>query len=585
MNYTNTGGMALSLSQFDLDLELLNSFVEDKCGGKEYYFGCWSADDFVFEHTMIPPNIQLEMGKNWLVLRNGADVTNGLIFPKDAKDDPEVVVFRGYLADDALHSYSDPNIVKDYWSGDLLKQHNGVFSAVTISDGGQKLNVITDLFGMGPVYTRKIGNFIFFSSAASLLSFEDDEPDMTAWYMRLIIGSVPGVRSLSTSITLCESASVTSYSANEQTVSKWYDLNQLPRGEYPVNEDTLKRSEKSLSEAIRKCLNLKNGRIILPLSGGYDSRRLFGHLNTSKVEFETISVQMPTKMGADVDGMIASQIAKDHHVKNIALKYPSDQQWNKNNEKRILALDALCDSHTWSPPLFQEIGHQYSCVYDGIAGDTFVGDGWRYKNFDEDILEDNFPKALNQKSFPEVKTVLSELTRMHNAQPDGPNKGLFTYVAWHSRRNTSLWSQQQALPGQLIVCPYFDLNYVITMLNYVLEDGDMYRIQRGVIEKYWHKLNSYASTRSLPDLYESLGRLADERKDQALRKLMKEIQRNKVQGFRLSTALSFLGNLAMFANRFSRSIRNKTYWWACQISEIFFWWQNRPSFIKMKKEK
>ena len=558
-------GLTTSMSKFDLELDKLNNFIEEKCGGKEFYFGCWSAEDFDFGHTNVPANIQLERGKNWLVLRNGADRTKGLIFPKKYENDPDLVVFRGYLADETLHSYSDPQGIKEYWSGELMKQHNGMFSAITITEGGEKLNIITDLFGIGPIYTRKIDNLIFFSTAPGLLSCEDDEPDMEAWYMRLIIGSVPDDKSLSKSIALNESASVTTYTSNGQTINKWYDINLFPIGGKLVNEETLEQSEKYFSEAVKKCLNLKNGNIILPLSGGYDSRRIFAHLEKNKANFETITVQMPTKTGADVDAIIASRIAKDHDVKNTILKYPPEPQWYTNTIRRVLALDGLCDSHTWAPPLFEEIGYQNCCIYDGIAGDTFVGDGWRYENFDKDILGENFPKSLNPKAFPTAKDVSSELTKMHNAQPSGPNRGLFTYVAWHSRRNTSLWSQQQALPGQLIVCPYFDLDYIKTMFNYVLKEGDFYRIQRGILEKYWEKFASYSSTRNMPDDFESLESLADENKDRVLKKLMKETRGSKEQKFHLSDVLSFIGNSAMFANRFNRTVRDKTYWWASQI--------------------
>ncbi|MCP5382163.1 MAG: hypothetical protein H6912_07310 [Kordiimonadaceae bacterium] len=574
----------MSKLNINLDLEKLNDFIEVKCGGKEYYFGCWSAEEFDIECTEVPENIQLERGCNWFVLRNGADTTNGLIFPKTEDTDPDLVVFRGYLADETLHTYSDPKKVKKYWSDNVNKKHNGIFSAVTITENGEKLKIITDLFGIGPIFTRKIGKFIFFSTAPGLLSCEDDEPDMEALYMRLIIGSIPGNKSLTKSIELCENASIETYTSNGYTTDKWYDFYQFPKGEKPVNEETLEQSEKYLSLAIQKCLKLQNGQIFLPLSGGFDSRRIFAHLVQKKANFETITVQMPAKTGEDIDATVASKIAKDHHIKYTVLQYPSSNQWIDNTVKRVLSLDALCDSHNWSPPLYQKIGGQLCCIYDGIAGDTFVGDGWRYENFDQDIMNDNFPKVLNQSAFPDVKNILSILSKMHIQQPPGPNRGLFTYVAWHSRRNTSLWSQQQSLPGQLIICPYFDLNYITEMFKYVLKEGDFYRIQGGILKKYWKKLYSYPNTRNIPDGFESLKNQANDYKDLALLNLKKKIRKNKVQKFNISDKLSIIGNILFFAGRFSRIIRNKTYWWASQITEVAFWWQNRPLIFKINKK-
>ena len=158
-------------ASIELNLDILNEYMEEKCGGKEYFFGCWSPTEFNAELSGNHPNIQSEQGKNWIVLRNGADICEGLLFPKNIEDDigPDMVIFRGYLAEEKLHTYSANNDVRNYWSGNLINRHNGIFNAVTISNGGSKLSFISDIFGIGPLFYRQVGDVVLFSSCCSAL--------------------------------------------------------------------------------------------------------------------------------------------------------------------------------------------------------------------------------------------------------------------------------------------------------------------------------------------------------------------------------------------------------------------------------
>jgi len=222
-----------------LDLEILTHYIEEQCGGKEYFLGCWSADDFDVNLNADPANIQIERGNNWVVLRNGADRCKGLLFPNNESDEvgSDLVVFRGYLAEAGIHSYSPSTHVRKYWTQEPNRRHNGIFSAVTISECGDKLSLVTDIFGMGALYYRQVGNKILFSSCSGLLALHDDQADTCSWMLNVVLGFIPGNETMTKGILQPDTASITSFTRDGMSKETWYDPKSFPTGDGVVDED------------------------------------------------------------------------------------------------------------------------------------------------------------------------------------------------------------------------------------------------------------------------------------------------------------------------------------------------------------
>lgn len=570
-----------------LDFNVLNKYVEEKCGGKEFFIGCWSPEPLNIHADNKPNNIQFEKGENWAVLRNGADHVDGLVFPKIQTEktnnhEPELVVFKGYLSEDSIHSYSSANDVRKYWSNNHDQRHNGIFCAAIIDDQGQKLKIVTDIFGVSPIFYRKIGNVVFFASAPGFLSLKDDDADMMSWTLRMVLGYVPGDTTLSKSIYKAPSCSVLTFSKEGEHVEKWYDYNDFAKGEKPVDDKALKASEKSLSIAVKRCQNINYGSLKLPLSSGFDSRRIFAHLYDQKVQFETFTVQMPTGSGEDVDGLYAPMISKDHGIYNTILKIPASEAWHKFDVQRIFSMDSHTDYHTWSVRVFQQYKDQHISFFDGLGGDVFGFYGWQFVYNPDSLLIKKMPKFLSKSIFPPLDKVHETFTKLYNQQPKGINQDVLSFCVWQSRNGTSLWAQQQTLPGQLIFCPYFDLDYIETMLKYSLDKKDnAYILQKEVLKKFWPKLAAYHGSGNLPDNPVKLGDYNDLNKMISFKKLIDKTLKDNNCKAQYKKIFTLHARILLLLARYSVSVAEKINWWAKHIVEMIFWWQSRPFVIKI----
>ncbi|MCP5382122.1 MAG: hypothetical protein H6912_07100 [Kordiimonadaceae bacterium] len=569
-----------------LMLSALNDYIENKCSGKEVYFGIWSFDDIEFKIDNIPDNIQIEKGRNWLALRNGAKLVDGVLFPKILDDQgPEIVVMRGYLGEERIHSYSDPDKVRSYWSGNFQRRHNGIFSAVSITDDGKKLNLISDIFGIGALYYRQVGDLVFFSSASGLLSMCDDHPDYTSWVLNIVLGFIPGNETLTKEIKLLEPASHASFSVKGLSIQKWYAPNDFPDGSGNVNEEVLIQSHECLKRSVERCLKLHHGKNILPLSSGHDSRRIFGHLNDSELPFETCTLQISTATGEDIDLPYGERIAHDFNIDHTSIKLPNKQQWRINDIQRILSMDAQSQVHTWSVPLFEHYKNQSVTIYDGLGGDVFGFHGLVVNEVKNIKLPINVPKQFScglKTTDQEVTTIVENMKAKFKF---GPNHGLLVFLHSISRKITSLWSQQQTKPGQLVVYPYLDLEYVEFMLSYSYKEKIYERTQLKIMEKYWPKLASYPSSREVPDDAVSLNHIYETNNRYSKEFLQTNCSSSHNGPVDFGRLLTLRARVILGLSRYYRKLDSSSGWWIRPVIEFVFWWKNRPLFFKITNEK
>lgn len=566
------------------DVNILNNYIEKKCGGKEFYLGCWSSSLLTIDIQNPSNNIQTQHRKNWAVLGNKIDGSDGLIPSELGNDDAELILFKGYLLEEGIHSYSDAEDIKKYWSGNLLKRHNGVFSAVTITDNGNKLNIVTDLFGISPVYYRKVGDVVFFSSSPGLLSLKNDDPDYAAWFMRAVIGNIPGRKSLTKSVEIAHHSSVTTFTKEGKTVEEWYDFKNFPTGDKPVTDLALDQSEQIFTRSMKRCHEINNGKTILPFTSGHDSRRIFAHLLNNDTAFETCTVQIPESNGWDIDGPWAKKIADHFNVKHTLLKYPSANEWHDNDLKRLFVQDGQCEPHTWSVPFFKEHSNEKLCFYDGLGGDLFGYDGWIFVNHINKMKPKKQPSFIKKGIFPDYKFISNMLEGYKNEQPSGANQYMLTFGLWQSRKGTSVWAQQQSKPGQIILYPYFDIDYIENMLEYSLEDKDNFKPQKAILEKYWPKLASFPGSRDIPDNPGDLSKARAANLKYSLQKIIKKTLAIKACRQHLKNILTFPAWMVLILSQYFPGLARKAGWWLQQIVELVYWWQSRPVIIIIKKE-
>tara|TARA_R110002096_G_scaffold257381_1_gene451049 strand:+ start:413427 stop:415163 length:1737 start_codon:yes stop_codon:yes gene_type:complete len=563
-----------------LNLDELDSYISGKCGGKEFYFGCWSPDDHGFQLPAIPNHFQVEQAKNWIAIRNSAENAAGLLFPKTNDLDPEIVIFRGYLSEAAIHSYSPAERVKDYWSDDLLRRHNGIFSAVRISMNGRELSIVTDIFGLNPIYVRKIGSLVFFSSTPALLSLKDDTPNKMSWFMRLASGFIPGREALSEDVELAPEASVSTYTAQGLNIKKWYNYDDFPRGDEKVTDTALEISEQKFSVAMERCRNVHFGDVVLPLSSGYDSRRIFAHLEDNKTPFSACTVQSLLEGGEDVEVDCAVQITHDFNIDLKLFKYPSPEDWHNNDIQRIYSMDAQSQDHTWSVPLFTHYDNQACSFYDGTGGDIFGFNDWVFRGHLEKIVPKKMPSILDKSKFPPFDAMKQKLMDWKIQPFKSSNSNILTFLLWQTRKSSITWAQQQARPGHLMIYPYFDLDYIHSMLRFANEDQVVNRPQKAILYKYWPRLASYRGTREMPKSAKNILYRRKQNNQYSLKQIVAKALKNKSDPQNTYYLFTFPARWALYLSQYI-SLNSLPIWWLKAAAELIFWWNSRPNIIEL----
>ncbi|VAV95189.1 hypothetical protein MNBD_ALPHA01-1641 [hydrothermal vent metagenome] len=581
-----------------LNFQELENYINQKSGGKEFFFGAWSQNNITLDCGQVPKNIQLEKGDNWFMCRNGSAICNGLIFTGNKKKNmPEAVLFRGYLSETGIHSYSPSENVVDYWNKGLMKRHNGIFAAVIIDAAGKKISFVTDIFGIGPLYYRMLDDVLLFSSSPGLLSHCDDSPDYMSWKQRLEIGYIPSNKSLTKDIETVPAASVMTLSPQGLKCEKWYDYSNFAKGEKDLDDEALEQCEKYLSISMNRCKSIQNGQTILPFSSGYDSRRIFIYLMKNHMPFKTCTVQYSDKRGKDVDAVWAAKIAKDYNIEHVTFSIPNENDWYKNNLQRLFSVDAHTNNHSWSVSVFNHYNGQNITFYDGLGGDTLGNSIGDWNNFEgihnnpndkfnvikAGLFKNFYAKRIKQDIFPSLEETLSEMSVEYYKQPKGINQSEITFCLWQTRRSTSLWAQQQIRPGQIIICPFLDLDYIEVMFQFSPEQKAMIIGQGAVLRKYWPEIAAYPGSRDLPESSPDIAYQPEINGHFALYKMIKDYFQTAHGNHCLRMIIPLHNRIILYLSQYSPKLSKKISWWASQIIELSTWWQSRPFIYSLTK--
>ncbi len=571
-----------------LDFGILDNFIEHKCGGKEYFLGGWSPDEIIIKHGDVPDNIELLKGKNWFAVRNGADKIRGLLHQGISETEPQLTVFKGYLSEEAIHSYSSAERVKNYWSTDLNRRHNGVFAAVTVSEDGSELSLISDIFGLGQLYQREEDELVLFSSAPGLMSLPTDVPDKISWVLRSHYDYIPGKETLVERVETIIPGSIRKFSKHGVKNIRWYDHKDFPSDTSVLDVDAMRESERALSKSIDRCAALNFGKQVLPLTSGSDSRRILAHLMDQNIDFEATTVRMPEPTGEDVDAALAELIAKDHNFKHTILEMPSAEQWSKDEQQKIFCFDAQAGAHTWSVDFFRHYHDQQICFYDGVGGDVYSIWPWDHEVETIDNVPHKIPFFMNAESFPAIEMVGWRIKDLQMPVSYGDNRALITSILMATKNRTIFWAQQQTKPGQITVCPYFDLDYIEVMLRYIVDEYEDTYPQQMILKEFWPDLAEYPNSRDFEEdvifkeIPQGMNKIDIERnimQDKADLEILKDSFKVNGRPFHYDELVNSPSKITLFFARYFPKLRDRIRWWFVCASHIMLWWQSRPYVI------
>jgi hypothetical protein len=503
MQKPNRTSLTLSKKCFDLN----NDF--------EFFFGIWNFDDDLhFDPTIFhnSDGITCLHKKNFLLVSStfvSETVKTSLICSDNIKDNSfDALLFRGYILEPPIHSLSEKDKILDYWRKGFNRRHNGIFSTVGINNNGKTLKMITDAFGISPLYYRKLGKAVVFASSPRFLSCEGDQQDLISWRCLMQSHFIPGDRSLSVNVERIPPGTILTFTGSLPCKKRWFDFTELPHGKLVITPGAVDEVEEAFSASMDRCLRLETSKLLLPLSSGYDSRRILGHLLKKDKNFFSVTVRGLDVQHRDVDAFFSAKMARDYNFAHQVYEMPTANILSQAEKTRRFCFDYESLMHSWYLPVLRKT-NDITLVLDGLCGDTLGHSGLKISRMQsryipeheciaKNLLLPNFESVLNKKIWPSHEQVVSEFIKIISPLPATNNLIDLVMIMHRARRAISISSQQFAKPGHIIVFPYMDLDYIQSILTYSPIDRFRKSFQAQCLKKYFFDIFNYPGSHYVP---------------------------------------------------------------------------------------
>ncbi|KAF0180507.1 MAG: hypothetical protein FD164_1724 [Nitrospirae bacterium] len=488
---------------------------------EEFFVGAWhpSADLSVTVPDHLSSNIAVSQGRNWFIMSSRSpfhSTPNGLVHRLPCKSQStdnsprEVVAFRGYILEPAIHSWSASTDIINYWSS-ARSRHNGVFATAIIGARGDQIAFITDAFGVASLYYREFEGGLIFSTNTRFLSMANDTIDYSSARILLHTRSVYGDRSLAAGVHRFPPGSVCEWGNGRVTKKRWFNPSDLPQGTEPVSSDRLRDVELSFQAAIDRCLRLQAAGCVLPLSSGHDSRRILAALYAREIPFHSLTVRVLHKDYRDLDAHWASVMARDIGFKHQVVELPAPDEFAVLDYTRRLLVDSHNTEHTWFLSMYPHYPERQSLIFDGLGGDIWGNTGFgdkelivceesvKLQKIAETEITDVYDRIVSRKKWPSSQSVRQVLVDYLAWLPDGRNKSCLAFMLMRARSGTGMCFQRLVPAGHVTVYPYCDLDYISTTLAVDPQEKiPPHTLQARCLELFWPQYYAFPGSRRIP---------------------------------------------------------------------------------------
>lgn len=473
----------------------------------EFFLVCLNPGiDTVFTGAC-PDELELLSGEGyWSITSRAPQTGRGLMCSTSAG----MMMFRGYEADLGVHSYSEAFIKDQIVDPSMLK--NGVFSYIRVGKLGASSLIRSDALGVAPFFYRAIpGGGYLFASHPQLIRLETDEVDLTSWMSMIQNGFCYGDKTFYKDVHRVPGGVEFVVSRSGLERRPWFDINTLPNGEKPIDDNAFELVENEYVNSLTKLLALGAPRI-LPFSSGYDSRRFFATMKEKGVEFQAVTCQtFHRKNGRDydIDSLFAPKIAKSFGVDCLLLPASPLAEYCSDSLRRMTLIGTETFDHGWAIPLMNWLAKQpMSIVFDGLAGDTLGNSGYEFNGLHEDPSQDVEILARETVSlekfshlsglFPSSAEFLRQYRTHLEHYPNNLNGAELAFLQGRTRRCISPWITMMHPPGQVIVFPYLDLNFVRATLEYHPAEKYKWFFQKECLKRSYPAYFDFLGSRNLP---------------------------------------------------------------------------------------
>jgi hypothetical protein len=563
-----------------------------------FFWGCWSESqlDLHLEGTQ-STGIAVHRRHNWAVVTSSTDHRENRLVEPSRTVEKQAILFRGYLLDPPLSSFSAPERIEAYWDGPLARRHNGIFVSILLGTPKSGLAIVGDAFGVMPLYLREIGDVTLFASAASLLLVKDDHYDPVGLSFSLSAGYTLADRTLIEGVTRLSPAAIYQRLNGRIERKQWYDFGRLADGASEVTDAVLSENQELFAQAVMRVCRVADRPLLVPLTGGYDSRRIVGQLLTAGCDFETATVQTGDTHGLDTDFQWARFLTSSLGIRHQEIAFPDAENWRLLERRRVQLFNCETRGHTWSLPLFDHLRDKRICLLDGLAGD-FTGGSIHAWNFQwqhndhlktRDSIADHFaPTYITNIYHADFVSSAAELRELiidyYDALPSAPNTAEIFYLLSQSARSTAPWSFKQSSSERLILCPYLDLDFIEMTYRICPRAKQKYNMQHGCLARYSPLVASFGKPYILPNAATRLEEMIKCNTTLSSREYIRNYHRRSQMTHDNRAPLKLRYAIAARLSVHIPTVANRIDWWLKPLLEFTWWWsQLQPAIRKIQK--
>lgn len=499
-----------------------------------------------------------------------------------------IIFFKGYITSLGLDQNSP--VEKIVSKLDELKKsdHSGIYSLIAYHKPSNTTNVYNDSYGFSPLYYRTDTQHLI-SNIAGALAFESDTLDLGALRSFVSTGYIPNDHTLANQVmrfpegvnTCLRKHAAAAYTANTTPITTAPALD--------IDDKSIQDSVDTFRESMQSNfqLNSNDKPIILPLSSGWDSRRILESMLYFDKQPSCYSCEGQNAAGIDVDAVHAKEIAEHYDLQHqITYRHFISRNYEHSKYLRIL-MSAESSEHTWSYSLFKETPND-SYIFDGLAGDvlgnsgfgdvSIYGKGKDTQSFLVNYLVDSRFNFLFKKSiWPNRQAITAAFEQHMSHYPNNDLAPELLFLSLHTRRRTSLWGQSLTSPKNVVIAPFMERKYLTHMLSVKPLQKFTQWMQQKALAKSNMELSQFKGSRDYAGASHNKAFDDQCRNENTtyLKALIKELLKQK--GLSAFSILTLPQALFLSAYCYLPIKSNSVVWRYRQIVEVLHWWHiDRP---------
>jgi len=335
--------------------------------------------------------------------------SNPLFYQLLVKDKRECT--KGYSLDDDIETWLDgeiyePTSVSSYL--DTLRENlehlDGYFSSVIRDKKNRKIHLITDRFGLKPLYFYQREDLISWATELKAFTIHKSfnlSVDKSAISFFLKNGYYKGNSTPFQEVKMLPPGSITSINQDSFTLKteKYWSWDKMPKTTKDTFPEAVEKVVELMQSAVEKRCFVKDS-ITVALSGGMDSRLLANLLKDRNPTAFTFG--KPDSDDARLGMRVASELGI-HHL----LFESNERNWLKDKMFSVWRTEGMFSFlELQSSPYIREFKDIGSVVFNGFGGATWLGGKFLGKKDEKELLYQHMRRRVNQGSIDVGKSLI-----------------------------------------------------------------------------------------------------------------------------------------------------------------------------------